>query len=145
MKLALSCCNDMAFDNILLVNGEYLQADDPEFLREVLVDGREFILGAIEKLYNKYREIAPDIQRGSIWVARLSESRFDDITPEAMERHRTLQSNRYIFNRIGDLAIRVRPYWVVAEETGFIPEARPIHTNDKMSGLNLLVRDTELI
>lgn len=149
MQLAISS------GNVLRVNGDFLQrlGTNPDLLQEVLKEGRELVLNAIEVLYRKNLEseqqrlgLLADIGlarpflltqrkicRPSVWIMRLDRRYRAALSPD----HQTDGSG--VYHSIDYLRAAHRPYWRAAEAAGFTPEAR-FGSGTDMSGLCLLVR-----
>ena len=138
----------VVYDNILLVNGEFMTArKGPDVLEHTLRTNRDVITDAISSMYRRYRTTAPEVQRGSIWTMRLGDEPEDVLTASAIDENSTVQVNRGVFSDPGALRNRYLPFWSAVLRSGLIAEIRtnrpPAHVD--ADGVFLLVRDTPLV
>lgn len=136
------------YDNVLLVNGEFMRDVSPDYLRQVLVIGRKAIVEAFDLQFEKMSKQAPNVQRGSVWVMHLAKEVGAVITPELLAVNETKQSNRDVFSNTNIELIQpaYKPYWHAVHAADFLPEARVATPHIReMEGMCLLVRDTPLL
>jgi hypothetical protein len=130
------------YDNILLVDGEFMQIRDtsPERLRGVLKVGHAAIIEAIDNLYQKAANNAPFVQRGSVFVIKMADNEVRALSEQGLESRDHKPFNRGTYEDVVELKPKYHPYWQVVEQEGFIPIARQTYKADFW----LAVRDTPL-
>ena len=161
---------DISSDNILRVDGQFLQMRDttPEELYGILTESRRLIEKAIRDMYRKLvrrnEEIARKnealrcrfpgledseipgfltpltIQTGSVWVMRLAKNEAKVITPFGLLIDSLSQVDRGVVTNWLDLRPEIRPYWEAVCEAGLRPETRLAHKVRPMTGTCLLAR-----
>lgn len=128
-------------ENILRVNGEFLQARNtaPDELFDILVKARWRIEQAIEDMYQRYAS-KPEltVRRGSVWVMRLAPSEKSVISAAGLARDSTSQEDRGVFINPSEVLPKYLPYWQAVQRAGLAPEARTANRAAGLFGFCLL-------
>jgi len=129
-------------DNIMLVDGEVLQAKEcsPEDFNRVLKIGRSAIVAAIADMYDAVRareEESVKVQRGSVLAMRLGAKTLDVI-----KRDYYFNSYTGLDYSSQGLKPRYAEYFNVVQDNQLIPEIRETAGVPNASGVVLFVRDT---
>lgn len=134
------------YGNIMFVDGEFTQTGDSVYFRKVMKLARTMIVGAIETQYQKTLSTAPEVQRGSVWLARLNEDEDEVLTAEAIERKKGKKAHSEVYFDAKAIMPEYLGYFGAVEGVGLIPVFRknpgPPKNMDYMKGICLLARDT---
>ena len=131
---------EVVSDNILLVDGKFLQPDQLQKLREIVFTERSLFFDAILKMYEHQKELNPDaeVKYGSVWLMRLAKSIGEVVTPEALERDSNSQENRGVFTMSKDMLPGFKDHWFSVSQAGYLPEIRTASKPKDMKGVCLL-------
>jgi hypothetical protein len=157
MKEDLAVAVSVVGKNIILFDGVFAQfnviRNNPELFADTITLARFVISKAIDDMYEEncmqYQgNIAKglnvsEIQRGSVFVARLAVNDGTVLSEKGLESRRSKPYDRGVYEEKHELKPRFHPLWFAVANTGFIPEAISVLGDvENMNGICLAIRDT---